>query len=56
MHNGNLIIGGDNCLKITNLPDFSTIDEKEGDIITGAVRAIIEPKPDCIIFGTGMGD
>jgi WD40 repeat protein len=56
MHNGNLIMGGDSCLKIINLHDFSTIDEKNDYIITGYVRAIIEPKPGCIIFGTGMGD
>jgi WD40 repeat protein len=56
MHNGNLIIGGDNCLKIINLQDFSTVDEKEGEIITGDVNSIIEPQPGCIIFGTGMGD
>jgi WD40 repeat protein len=56
MHNGNLLIGSESCLKIINLQDFSTIDEKDYHIIMGNVRAIIEPKPGCIIFGTGMGD
>jgi hypothetical protein len=56
MHNGNLIMGGgESCLQIINLQDFSTINEMHDYTIMGNVRAIIEPKPGCIIFGTGMG-